>query len=102
MRPVEPGADLGEDMRAKPNAARLASLPCWARGHAPACYLETSTSPSRGAGGDVAHRLIEAVYAFADGFGTASVYWLTQEYNAPARALYDTLAHRTSFVVYRR
>jgi hypothetical protein len=51
---------------------------------------------------DVAHRLIEAVYAFADGFGSASVYWLTQEYNAPARSLYDTLAHRTSLVVYRR
>ncbi len=32
---------------------------------------------------DVARRLIEAVYAFADGFGPASVYWLTQEYNAP-------------------
>ena len=51
---------------------------------------------------DVARRLIEAVFAFADGFGPASVYWLTQEYNAPARSLYDTLAHRTSFVVYRR
>ena len=51
---------------------------------------------------DVARRLIEAVYAFADWFGPASVYWPFQEYNAPARSLYDTLAHRTSFVVYRR
>jgi hypothetical protein len=51
---------------------------------------------------DVARRLIEAVYAFADGFRPASVYWPIQEYNAPARSLYDTLAHRTSFVVYRR
>jgi hypothetical protein len=35
------------------------------------------------------------------GFGTASVYWLTQEYNGPARSLYDTVAHRIWFVVYR-
>jgi hypothetical protein len=51
--------------------------------------------------GDVARRLVEAVFAFADRFGPASVYWLTQEYNGPARSLYDTVAHRTSFVVYR-
>ena len=50
-------------------------------------------------GGDVARRLVEAVFAFADRFGPASVYWLTQEYNGPARSLYDTVAHRTSFVV---
>jgi GNAT superfamily N-acetyltransferase len=53
-------------------------------------------------GGDVARRLVEAVFAFADGFGPASVYWLTQEYKGPARSLYDTIAHRTSFVVERR
>jgi hypothetical protein len=51
---------------------------------------------------DVARRLIEAVYAFADGFRPASVYWPIKEHNAAARSLYDTLAHRTSFVVYRR
>ena len=38
-------------------------------------------------GGDVARRLVEAVFAFADRFGPASVYWLTQEYNGPARSL---------------
>jgi GNAT superfamily N-acetyltransferase len=68
----------------------------------PTCYLEDLYVAKQLRGGDVAHRLIDAVYGFADGFGTASVYWLTQEYNAPARSLYDTLAHRTSFVVYRR
>jgi GNAT superfamily N-acetyltransferase len=68
----------------------------------PTCYLEDLYVAKSSRGGDVAHRLIGAVYAFADGFGPASVYWLTQEYNAPARSLYDTVAHRTSFVVYRR
>jgi len=63
----------------------------------PTCYLEDLYVAKPWRGGDVAHRLIEAVYAFADGFGPASVYWLTQEYNAPARSLHDTLAHRTSF-----
>jgi GNAT superfamily N-acetyltransferase len=66
------------------------------------CYLEDFYVAKQWRGGDVAHRLIEAVYAFADGLGAASVYWLTQEYNAPARSLYDTFAHRTSFVVYQR
>jgi hypothetical protein len=40
------------------------------------------------------HTFIEAIYAFADGFGTASVYWLTQEYNTHG-TVYDTLASHT-------
>ena len=72
----------------------------WASG--PSCYLEDLyiTKSSRGRG--VARQLIEAVYRFADESGAAKVYWLTQEYNAAARSLYDTLAHPTSFVVYQR
>ena len=68
----------------------------------PSCYLEDFyiTKSSRGRG--VARQLIEAVYRFADESGAARVYWLTQEYNAAARSLYDTVAHRTSFVVYQR
>jgi GNAT superfamily N-acetyltransferase len=68
----------------------------------PSCYLEDLyiTKSSRGRG--VGRQLIEAVYRFADQSGAAKVYWLTQEYNAAARSLYDTLAHRTSFVVYQR
>ena len=38
-------------------------------------------------GRDIARRLIEAAYTFADQSEAASVYWLTQEYNAPARSL---------------
>jgi GNAT superfamily N-acetyltransferase len=65
----------------------------------PTCYLEDVYAAKAVGRRDVARRLIEAVYAFADGFGPASVYWPIQEHNAPARSLYDTLAHRTSFVV---
>lgn len=68
----------------------------------PSCYLEDLyiTRSFRGRG--VGRQLIEAVYRYADESGAAKVYWLTQEYNAAARSLYDTLAHRTSFVVYQR
>ena len=68
----------------------------------PTCYLEDLYVAKPWRGQDIARRLIEAVYAFADGSRAAGVYWLTQEYNAPARSLYDTLARRTSFVVYQR
>jgi GNAT superfamily N-acetyltransferase len=68
----------------------------------PTCYLEDLYVAKPWRGRNIARRLIEAVYAFADESGAASVYWLTQEYNAPARSLYDTLGHRKSFVVYQR
>ena len=66
------------------------------------CYLEDLyTDPGvrgRGAG----RKLIQAVYEAADEAKASSVYWMTQEFNADARALYDTLAHRTSFIRYER
>jgi GNAT superfamily N-acetyltransferase len=68
----------------------------------PACYLEDLYVAKPWRGRNIARQLIAAVYAFADDGGAAKVYWLTQEYNAPARSLYDTLGHRTSFVVYER
>jgi len=68
----------------------------------PTCYLEDLYVAKQWRGRDIARRLIEAVYAYADESGAGSVYWLTQEYNAPARSLYDPLAHRASFVVYQR
>jgi GNAT superfamily N-acetyltransferase len=72
----------------------------WASG--PACYLEDLFVARPWRGRNVARRLIEAVYEFADEVGAASVYWITQEYNAAARSLYDTVAHRTSYVHYQR
>lgn len=66
------------------------------------CYLEDLYVAKAQRGGGVARALIEAVYAEADARGAERVYWHTQEFNAPARSLYDTLARRTSFIVYRR
>jgi GNAT superfamily N-acetyltransferase len=66
------------------------------------CYLEDLfvSRDARGAG--TARSLIEAVYAEADAAGSECVYWHTQQFNAPARSLYDVMAHNTSMVVYER
>ena len=44
--------------------------------------------------------LIEAVYAEAEERGSPGVYWLTEETNKQARALYDKVARATSFIEY--
>lgn len=57
--------------------------------------------PSR-RGTGAGRALIEAVYAAADTAGCPSVYWLTQEFNAPGRRLYDRVASLTPFIKYAR
>ena len=59
------------------------------------------TDPAfRGKG--VGRALIEAVYEAADERGAPSVYWLTQDFNETARALYDRIANLTPFIKYQR
>ena len=58
------------------------------------------TKAGRGTG--AGNALIEGVYTEADRRGADRVYWHTQQYNAPARSLYDAVGHATSFVVYER
>ena len=66
------------------------------------CYLEDLFVSRGGRGSGAARLLIEGVYAEADKRGADRVYWHTQQYNAPARSLYDAVGHATSFVVYER
>ena len=66
------------------------------------CYLEDLFVSREGRGTEAGRALIEGVYAEADRRGADRVYWHTQQYNAPARSLYDAVGHATSFVVYRR
>lgn len=66
------------------------------------CYLEDLFVDPAARGGGVGRALIQAVYAAADRAKAGAVYWMTQEYNADGRALYDTVAHRTSFIRYER
>lgn len=70
--------------------------------HRELCYLEDLYVDAAARGGGAGRSLIEAVYQKADQANAAGVYWNTQEFNAEARALYDTLAHRTSFIRYER
>jgi GNAT superfamily N-acetyltransferase len=66
------------------------------------CYLEDLFVSRGGRGSGAGRLLIEGVYEEADRRGADRVYWHTQQYNAPARSLYDAVAHATSFVVYQR
>jgi GNAT superfamily N-acetyltransferase len=66
------------------------------------CYLEDLFVDPGVRGGGIGRALIQAVYAAADRVQASEVYWMTQEFNAEGRALYDTLAHRTSFIRYER
>ncbi|MBS0365233.1 MAG: GNAT family N-acetyltransferase [Proteobacteria bacterium] len=66
------------------------------------CYLEDLYVEPQRRGLGAGRALIRAVYAAADQAGVGGVYWMTQEFNAEGRALYDTLARRTSFIRYER
>jgi GNAT superfamily N-acetyltransferase len=72
----------------------------WTEG--PYCYLQDLFTAEHARGGGVGRKLIEAVYSRAREQGASRVYWLTQEGNATARALYDKLAERSGFIQYRK
>jgi GNAT superfamily N-acetyltransferase len=55
---------------------------------------------ARGQG--VGRALIEAVYERARSAGSQRVYWQTHETNATAMLLYDKVAERSGFLVYRK
>lgn len=66
------------------------------------CYLQDLYADPDVRGMGVGRKLIEAVYAAADDVGAPTVYWLTQEFNATARQLYDRIGKETPFIKYQR
>ncbi|HEY6414549.1 MAG TPA: GNAT family N-acetyltransferase [Edaphobacter sp.] len=68
----------------------------------PTCYLQDlfTTETSRGKG--VGRALIEAVYEQATLAESSRVYWQTHETNLTAMQLYNKLADRSGFLVYRK
>jgi GNAT superfamily N-acetyltransferase len=66
------------------------------------CYLQDLYVSPDARGTGLGRRLIEAVYAAADEAGAPGVYWLTQEFNATARVLYDRVAKVSPFIRYNR
>tara|TARA_Y100001970_G_C14196765_1_gene838572 strand:+ start:265 stop:711 length:447 start_codon:yes stop_codon:yes gene_type:complete len=67
-----------------------------------ACYLQDLFVIPHNRGKRIGQLLIESVYERADKYGASSVYWLTQEFNVPARKLYDRIADLTPFIHYER
>lgn len=66
------------------------------------CYLQDLYVDPATRGTGLGRQLIEAVYSAADAAGAPTVYWLTQDFNAQARLLYDRIAKVTPFIRYVR
>jgi GNAT superfamily N-acetyltransferase len=66
------------------------------------CYLQDLFTDEAARGRGAGRALIQAVYERARAASASRVYWLTQEGNATARALYDKLADRSGFIQYRK
>jgi GNAT superfamily N-acetyltransferase len=66
------------------------------------CYLQDLFTVQAARGMGVGRALIEAVYERARQAGSPRVYWQTHESNATAMQLYDKLADKSGFVVYRK
>jgi len=64
------------------------------------CYLEDLLVAPEVRGGGVGQALIAHVRDWAGAAGCGKVYWLTQETNAVARAMYDRVAQLSGFVHY--
>ncbi len=68
----------------------------------PLCYLQDLFTSEAARGKGVGRALIHAVYDRARLAGSPRVYWQTHETNHTAMLLYDKVAERSGFVVYRK
>ena len=68
----------------------------------PSCYLQDLFTVESARGKGVGHALIQEVYDRAKVSGCSRVYWHTHETNATAMKLYDQVAEKSGFVVYRK
>ena len=69
---------------------------------APVCYLQDLFTSEAARGKGIGRALINGVYEQAKLAGSNRVYWLTHETNHTAMQLYDKVAERSGFVVYRK
>jgi GNAT superfamily N-acetyltransferase len=67
----------------------------------PLCYLQDLFTAQAARGQGVGRALIDAVYERARAAGANRVYWMTHETNALAMKLYDKVAEKSGFIVYR-
>lgn len=68
----------------------------------PVCYLQDLFTDASARGQGVGGALISEVYERARQAGTSRVYWQTHETNHTAQQLYDKVAERSGFIVYRK
>ena len=68
----------------------------------PTCYLQDLFTSAQARGEGVGTALLEGVYEQARLAAAHRVYWLTHETNHTAMRLYDKVADRSGFVVYRK
>jgi GNAT superfamily N-acetyltransferase len=68
----------------------------------PICYLQDLFTSEAARGKGVGRALIEEVYRQARLAGSSRVYWQTHETNLTARRVYDAVAERSGFIVYRK
>ena len=68
----------------------------------PTCYLQDLFTNEMARGKGVGGALINEVYLQAKFAGSPRVYWQTHETNQTAMRLYDKVAERSGFIVYRK
>lgn len=66
------------------------------------CYLQDLFIEEASRGKGIAGALIDAVCQRAKVAGSTRVYWQTHEFNLTAMKLYDKIAERSGFIVYRK
>ena len=67
----------------------------------PVCYLQDLFTAEAARGMGVATALIQEVYQQAMQAKSSRVYWHTHETNLTAQRVYDKVAERSGFIVYR-
>jgi GNAT superfamily N-acetyltransferase len=68
----------------------------------PTCYLQDLFTSELMRGQGIGRALINGVYDRARAAGSTRVYWQTHETNVTAQRLYDEVAERSGFIVYRK
>jgi GNAT superfamily N-acetyltransferase len=68
----------------------------------PTCYLQDLFTIEAARGKGVGRALIEELYRRAEDAGSSRVYRQTHETNTTAMALYDKVAEKSGFIVYRK